>query len=143
MIVPRSNGPVPMYAVSWRVRRRYGHSGGVDAQVAAYLRSVSSPTRRRDAETLLRLMTSLTGEEPRMWATVVGFGRYHYRYPSGRESDGPAASFAARREATAIYVPDGVGARRELLEKLGPHNRYRLHLHQGPAADRSGPPRGD
>ena len=57
-----------------------------------------------------------------MWATVVGFGRYHYRYPSGREGDGPAASFAARRVATAIYVPDGVGAHRELLEKLGPHS---------------------
>ena len=56
-----------------------------------------------------------------MWGTIVGFGRYHYKYESGREGDMPAAGFSARKAATTVYVPEGVGAHTELLEQLGPH----------------------
>ena len=56
-----------------------------------------------------------------MWATVVGFGQYHYRYASGREGDGPAAGFSARKAASVVYLPDGVGAHGDLLASLGPH----------------------
>ena len=57
-----------------------------------------------------------------MWVIVVGFGEYHYRYASGREGDAPAAGFAARKSASTIYVPDGVGSHEDLLAKLGPHS---------------------
>jgi hypothetical protein len=89
--------------------------------VAAHLDSVQSPRRRRDADTLLALMQRVTGQEPRMWASIVGFGEYHYRYASGREGDAPAAGFAPRKAATTIYVMDGVDAHQELLAGLGPH----------------------
>ena len=56
-----------------------------------------------------------------MWATIVGFGEYHYRYATGREGDAPAAGFAPRKAATTVYVMDGVGAHQELLDRLGPH----------------------
>lgn len=56
-----------------------------------------------------------------MWATIVGFGRYHYRYASGREGDAPAAGFAPRKAATTVYVMDGVDAYSDLLDRLGPH----------------------
>jgi hypothetical protein len=93
----------------------------MSSDVAAYLEKIASPRRRRDAEQLVELMTRITGEEPRMWGSVVGFGRYHYRYASGREGDASAACFAARKAATTVYVPDGVGAHGDLLENLGPH----------------------
>ena len=51
--------------------------------VQTLLDSVASPTRRRDAQTLLGLMGRVTGEQPHLWGTVIGFGRYHYA--SGRE----------------------------------------------------------
>ncbi|TCC15503.1 DUF1801 domain-containing protein [Kribbella sindirgiensis] len=91
------------------------------SEVEAHLAKVRSATRRRDAETMIELMRRVTGEEPRMWATVVGFGEYHYKYASGREGDAPAAGFAARSAATTVYLNDGVGAHSDLLEKLGPH----------------------
>ena len=48
--------------------------------VAAYIEAISSPARRRDAETLLGIMERVTGEQPRMWgSSIVGYGRYHYR----------------------------------------------------------------
>jgi Domain of unknown function (DU1801) len=87
----------------------------------AYLEKVASPTRRRDSETLVGLMSRITGEEPRLWGSIVGFGQYHYRYASGREGDAPAAGFAARKSALVVYLADGVGAHADLLATLGPH----------------------
>ena len=93
----------------------------MNPDVTAHLDSVQSPVRRRDADTLIGLMQRVTGQEPRMWATIVGFGRYHYRYASGREGDAPAAGFAPRKAATTVYVMDGVDAYSDLLDRLGPH----------------------
>jgi hypothetical protein len=70
---------------------------------------------------MVELMRRATGEEPRMWGSIVGFGQYHYKYASGREGDTAAAGFASRKAATTVYVVDGVGAHAELLEQLGPH----------------------
>ena len=57
-----------------------------------------------------------------MWGpTIVGFGTYHYRYPSGREGDMAAAGFSPRKAATTIYLPEGVDAHADLLAPLGPH----------------------
>ena len=95
--------------------------GLVDTDVEAYLDAISSPARRRDAEDLINLMRRVTGQEPRMWGTIVGFGSYHYKYDSGREGDTPAAGFAARKSATTVYLLDGVVAHPDLLERLGPH----------------------
>ncbi len=89
--------------------------------VRTHLDGVTPGKRRRDAETMLELMARVTGESPRMWATVVGFGQYHYKYESGREGDAPAAGFAPRKAATTIYLLDGVGRYEQQLEKLGPH----------------------
>ena len=93
-----------------------------DADVDAFLAAVEHPVRRRDAERLRELMTRVTGEQPRMWGpTIVGFGTYHYRYPSGREGDMGAAGFSPRKAATTIYFADGVDAHTDLLARLGPH----------------------
>ena len=35
-------------------------------------------------------MTRVTGERPRLWSSVIGFGQYHYKYASGREGDAHA-----------------------------------------------------
>lgn len=80
-----------------------------------------APKRRQDAEKLLELMARVTGEPPRLWGSVIGFGQYHYKYRSGREGDAPAAGFSPRKAATTIYLADGIGRYDERLKKLGPH----------------------
>lgn len=93
-----------------------------DAAVREFLDRVEHPVRRRDADTMLGLMTRVTGQPAKMWGTsIVGFGSYHYRYASGREGDAPAAGFSPRKPATTIYLADGVGAHAALIERLGPH----------------------
>ena len=60
-------------------------------------------------------------EEPVLWGTIVGFGRYHYRYDSGREGEAGAAGFAPRKAANVVYLPDGIGRHQEQLSRLGAH----------------------
>jgi Domain of unknown function (DU1801) len=93
----------------------------LNESVRTHLDGVTPEKRRRDAEKLLELMTRVTGESPRLWGSVVGFGQYHYKYRSGREGDAPAAGFAPRQAATTIYLPDGIGGDDQHLRQLGPH----------------------
>jgi hypothetical protein len=67
-------------------------------------------------------MREATGEDPALRGTIVGFGEYHYRYDSGREGDAPAAGFSPRRQASTIYLLDGVAAHEDALARLGPHS---------------------
>ncbi|NTW39303.1 MAG: DUF1801 domain-containing protein [Cellulomonadaceae bacterium] len=95
-----------------------------DADVAAFVAGVPDARRRADAEVLLDLMGRVTGLPPRMWGTsIVGFGRYHYVYATGREGDIPVASFSPRKGATTVYLPDYADAHVDLLAHLGPHTR--------------------
>ena len=91
--------------------------------VAELLAGIPDPNRRADAQTLVALLSELTGEESAIWASsIVGFGSYHYRYASGHEGDAPLAAFAPRKDRTVIYLMADFEARnRPLLEKLGPH----------------------
>ena len=92
------------------------------ASVSDFIDSVPSARRRRDAHTLLEVMTRITGEQLAMWGpTIVGFGSYHYKYASGREGDAAAAGFSPRKVATTVYLPDGVDAYRGKLARLGDH----------------------
>lgn len=90
--------------------------------VDAFLAGVEPEARRRDALALRALMERVTGQPARMWGpSIVGFGRYRYRYPSGREGDMAAASFSPRKAATSVYVVDGFDAYADDLARLGPH----------------------
>jgi hypothetical protein len=88
--------------------------------VAGFIAGVAPEKRRRDAETMVELLRDITGREPELWGTIVGFGSCHYRYPTGTEGDVPIAAFAPRRQATTVYLLDA-GAHAEELADLGPH----------------------
>jgi hypothetical protein len=57
-----------------------------------------------------------------MWeASIIGYGRYHYRYDSGREGDMCRLGFSPRKAKLVIYVVDGTPGQAELLARLGKH----------------------
>ena len=91
--------------------------------VADFLAKVPSEQQREDARRLCALMAEVTGEPPVMWGTsIIGFGTYHYRYPSGREGDSALASFSPRSQHLAIYlIGDFAGRHQSVLARLGPH----------------------
>jgi hypothetical protein len=89
--------------------------------VATFIDKVTPAARKRDAAAMLQLLTEVTGHQPVMWGTVVGFGSCHYRYPTGTEGDSPILGFAPRKQATTVYLLDGIGAHADRLPALGPH----------------------
>jgi hypothetical protein len=92
-----------------------------DGEIEAFLASVANETRRKDARTLIDLMQRVTGQPPRMWGpSIIGFGRYHYTYASGREGDMCAAGFSPRKAATTVYF-EGFDDYADDLARLGPH----------------------
>jgi len=89
--------------------------------VSAYLGKLDD-AKRADAQALVKLMQSATGEEPKMWGpSIVGFGSYHYTYDSGREGDMPLVGFSPRKPATVLYGMRGASNAEALLASLGKH----------------------
>ena len=93
--------------------------------VAAFIADVTPDRRRRDAETLTALMQEISGREPVLWGTIIGFGACHYRYPTGTEGDTGLLGFAPRKAATTLYLLDGVDRHPDALASLGPHTTGR------------------
>lgn len=93
------------------------------AAVEEFLTRVPDEQRREDARRLCVMMRQITDERPTMWGTsIIGFGIYHYRYPSGHEGDSALASFAPRSQHLAIYlIGDFANRHQSALVRLGPH----------------------
>ena len=90
--------------------------------VASFIDALPDPAKRADAKALVKLIQSISGEEPKMWGpSIIGFGSYHYVYESGREGDMPLAGFSPRKTATVVYLNTGFGDYDALLAQLGKH----------------------
>lgn len=90
--------------------------------VASYLASVVPVHRRADALALDTLFQRVTGFQPQMWGpSIIGYGRYHYRYDSGREGDFLATGFAPRKANLVVYILPGYTDFSDILGRLGPH----------------------
>lgn len=89
-------------------------------QVTDYLNAITDDSRRADCVALSQLMSIATGEPAQMWgAAIVGFGRYHYKYESGREGDSCAVGFSSRKSDICLYLTSDVLAQVELMTRLG------------------------
>ncbi|NYE95979.1 hypothetical protein FHU41_002229 [Psychromicrobium silvestre] len=93
-----------------------------EASVQEFIDSVSDPVRRADAQTLLKLMTEVTGHQAVMWgSSIIGFGSNHYKYESGREGDQVAVGFSPRKGNLAFYGLINTDSARAKLGELGKH----------------------
>lgn len=93
------------------------------ASVDAFLDGLDSERRRDESRRLIQIMQDVTGEPPEMWGEkIVGFGRYHYRYASGREGDWMRVGFSPQKRHLSLYLMGGAAdAHGDLLARLGPH----------------------
>jgi len=103
--------------------------------VDAFLDAVADPARRADAKALCALMARATGEAPALWGGIVGFGRCHYRYESGREGDWMVSGFAVRAKELVLYLGLGAGGFDDLLARLGKHKTGKGCLYVRSLAD--------
>lgn len=89
--------------------------------VTAFINALPSEEHKRQARALVKIFRRATGLSPVMWGNMVGFGRYHYKYDSGREGDFLATGFAMRKNGPTIYIMPGYQDYTEILADLGPH----------------------
>lgn len=94
-----------------------------EASVADFLAAVEPAQRRDDARAVCAMMERISGEPPAMWGpTIVGFGRYHYRYDSGHEGDMARIGFSPRRAALTLYIAGGFPRHADLMARLGKYS---------------------
>ena len=87
-----------------------------------FLNSIKDEQKRKDSFQVLEMMKKITKEEPIMWGTsIVGFGKYHYKYASGREGDWFLTGFSPRKQNLTLYIMSGFKRYNELMKKLGKH----------------------
>ena len=91
-----------------------------ELSVDDFIDAIESEQKRDDSRALLKIMKEITGDAPTMWGTsIIGFGKYHFRYESGREGDWMVAGFSPRKQNLTIYMMGGFENQSDLLTKIG------------------------
>jgi hypothetical protein len=90
--------------------------------VKKFIDSVEDEQKRKDSYVLVDMMKKISKEEPKMWGpSIIGFGKYEYRYESGHGGEMCVVGFSPRKAAITIYILMGFEKTPELLKKLGKH----------------------
>src|SRR5262245_26543496 len=93
------------------------------ASVDKFLEGLTDEKKRADCYQILELMKKATKATPKMWGTgIVGFGKYHYVYESGREGDWFITGFSPRKQNLTIYMMGGFDRFPELMDQLGQYS---------------------
>ncbi len=102
-----------------------------DVSVADFLAQVEPARRREDAQVMDALFREVTGWEPVLWGTMVGYGRYAYRYESGHSGQSLATGFAPRKARMVVYIMPGYTDFGHILKDLGPYKMGKACLYLG------------
>lgn len=88
--------------------------------VADFLNAIEDAQVKADCKALVKLMKDVSGFEPAMWGgSIVGFGKYHYKYDSGHEGDSCLTGFSPRKGNISIYANMYLEEDSPLMKKLG------------------------
>lgn len=91
-----------------------------EKDILEFISNVENEYRRADAFVLSEFYKTLTGYQPKMWGpTIIGYGKYHYKYASGHEGDAPLTAFSPRKDSLVLYFESEYEDRESLLSKLG------------------------
>ena len=104
------------------------------ADIEPFLATVEPAQRQADARRLVEIFRQETGFEPRLWATMIGFGSYAYVYATGHKGEALASGFAPRKAELVLYIGSGV-ALEPLLARLGKHRQSKACVYVRKLAD--------
>ena len=101
-----------------------------------FVNALAHDRRRIDALRLLDLFEEITGTPPRMWGTsIIGYGRYCYKYESGREGEFLMTGFSPRKTHQVVYIMPGYLDMAAELQQLGKHRIGKSCLYVNKLAD--------
>lgn len=97
-----------------------------EVSVADYIAALPDARQREEAGVIDAIYRRVTAQEPQMWGpSIIGYGRYTYKYESGREGTMCRGGFSPRKAAHTLYAMqvasqcEGRGA--DLAARLGKH----------------------
>ena len=91
-----------------------------EKDILEFISNIENENRRADAFVLSEFYKTLTGFQPKMWGlSIIGYGKYHYKYVSGHEGDAPLTAFSSRKDSLVLYFESEYEDRELLLSKLG------------------------
>lgn len=100
------------------------------ARVSDFLQAVDNPQRRADAKKVAAMMRRATGKRATMWGpSMVGYGRYSYRYDSGRSGEWMLTGFSPRKQNLVVYIMPGFETFEPLMKQLGKYKTGRSCLY--------------
>ena len=101
-----------------------------------FLDAVPDEGRRADAKRIRDMMERISGSPATMWGpSIVGFGRYHYRYDSGHEGEAPRIGFSPRAKELVLYLIGGFPRHQPLMDRLGKYRTGKSCLYLKRLAD--------
>lgn len=93
-----------------------------EQSVIDFIEQIESHAKKEDAYALLQLFEETTSYPAKMWgASIIGFGSYHYKYPSGHEGDAALVGFSPRKAKISLYMAAYDTDRDDMLVRLGKH----------------------
>lgn len=93
-----------------------------DASVVKFLNQVADATKRSDTQIIVDMMGEITGYPATMWgSSIIGFGKYSYKYKSGRSGEWALTGVSPRARNISVYIMPGFGNYDDLMSRLGKH----------------------
>lgn len=87
-----------------------------------FINKIADEQRRKDCRVIVDLMAEVTQAKPEMWGpSIIGFGRYLYKYESGREAEWMITGFSPRKSDLTLYIMGGFEGSTDLMKRLGKH----------------------
>ncbi|MEL7305797.1 MAG: DUF1801 domain-containing protein [Myxococcota bacterium] len=106
------------------------------ASVSVFMAEIEDPEQRRDCREVSRLMRRVSGKRAKMWGeSMVGYGRYTYRYASGRIGEWFRLGFSPRKDNISVYIMPGYTSFDPILARLGKHKKGKSCLYIRRLAD--------
>ncbi len=91
-----------------------------EVSVTDFLNKIQDQQLREDCFAILEMMQQVSNSEPVMWGSaIIGFGKLHYVYDSGREGDTLVIGFSPRKQNISIYLTGGLSKIEDELTQLG------------------------
>lgn len=107
-----------------------------DSSVIEFIENIDQLRKREDAYKLLDIFTETTGDQAKMWGpSIIGFGKYHYKYSSGHEGDAPIVGFSPRKAKISLYLTLDNEQREKLLKDFGKHTTGKSCIYINKIAD--------
>lgn len=104
-------------------------------KVLEFISNIENDRRREDSKVLVELIEKESGYKPYMHGNMIGYGKYHYKYKSGREGDFFVTGFSPRKQNLAVYIMQGFSNYEKELELLGKHRVGKSCLYINKLAD--------